>query len=272
MSLRRLKHSTDWKKFDTCEGTSDTENAENVWSDKEIENWSDWKIIVSCKKEDDSSSDPITYYVHKGQLAHGKYHSEYFRRLFNQENTKGDTESYSTLESANATSNIVFENPSSVEAFPVFLNFLYSDNKKKYFTSKNVIALRYLSNYFVVEQLYHDVNEFIHADVTTNNSMLYFLEAFKYQDDKLLGVVSKHVAYYLGKEIDINEVLDLPTEFLMSDAATDMIVKLAENFSKVEKARIVSMPAELLKKVICCKDFNRIEIVFYPSWNRLDSH
>jgi len=48
MSLRRLKHSTDRKKFDTFEGTSDTENAENVWSDKEIENWSDWKIIVSC--------------------------------------------------------------------------------------------------------------------------------------------------------------------------------------------------------------------------------
>jgi len=97
--------------------------------------------------------------------------------------------------------------------------------------------------------------------------MLYFSEAFKYQNDKLLGVVSKYVAYYLGKEIDINEVLDLPTEFLMSDAATDMIAKLVENFCKVEKAKIVSMPAELLKKVICCKDFNRIEIVFYPSWN-----
>lgn len=258
MSLRRLKHCIDWKKFDSIEGAGNrSETSETVWSDKEIENWSDWKIAVSYKKEDESSSDPVTYYVHRGQLAHGKYQSEYFKRLFNQENATGDgdTESYTTQESVNATSVIEFENASSAEAFPIFLNFIYSDNNKKYFSSKNAIALRYLSNYFIVEQLFHDANEFIQGDVNTNNAIFYFSEAFMYQDDKMLEVVSKCVAYYLGKEIDINEVLDLPSEFLMSDAATATIVKLAENFSKVEKARIVSMPAELLK------------IVFYPSWN-----
>ena len=298
---------------------------DRIWSDKEKANWSDWTIIISWSKkrkslqdvvkeekscfssnneekkidniispynnnndedEDDDNNKKITYHVHRSQLASGRRKSEYFKTLFEQQgNGNNNSRAIKTIECIDCTSIIEFENESSLLAFPIMLDYLYSSSSStsssssssnkdcmmlssSSFTTETATALRYLSNYFIIQDLFNDVNMFIQDDMKDNNNVeTYLSESYEYKDEKLLEAASKFINEKFDIVNDVERILSLPTVVLMSGHVSNMVVKLAENFELVEIDQVLTIPLDLLKMIISCSSFaydsNRLSVTMY---------
>ena len=184
----------DWKAFDKTQEEVEKDIPSKLWSIEKNDNGSDWKIIVSLR---DDSSPAVTYYVHKLLLGYGPCRSLYFRRLF--DNLSNDV-GLLTQESNSSTTVLEFENKSSIEAFPYFIDFIYYLKNSTYATYP--VVMRYFSNYFVNEALFHDTNKCIEENVKKNGNAIQLMdEAFQYRDEKLVQILSKWSASYIKHDV-----------------------------------------------------------------------
>jgi len=90
-------------------------------------------------------------------------------------------------ESSECKSRITLEK-SAAAAFPLFLDFIYSNVSDDIpATSENAVALRFLSQYFGVRELFENINKLIRSDLTFSNAHLYLCEGYIYHDEKIVS-------------------------------------------------------------------------------------
>ena len=149
------------------------------WRMDAAESLSDWTIEIN-------GSD--VYHVHKSFLAAGKRSSLYFERLF-QSNMS---------ENSNSLSKIDLES-SAAHAVPAMLDFMYYHNSDIKATTYTAVALRYLANYFEIEELFESVNRFVQQDFNSSTAITYLVEASLYNDSKILDAAGVLCGEHFGE-------------------------------------------------------------------------
>eukprot|EP00586_Coscinodiscus_wailesii_P021376 CAMPEP_0172506032 /NCGR_PEP_ID=MMETSP1066-20121228/191362_1 /TAXON_ID=671091 /ORGANISM="Coscinodiscus wailesii, Strain CCMP2513" /LENGTH=192 /DNA_ID=CAMNT_0013282879 /DNA_START=74 /DNA_END=649 /DNA_ORIENTATION=+ len=148
------------------------------WRQDKDESFSDWTIIV--KTEDGAETE---YSVHKVVLGTGLKQSEYFAKMFRTPHIK---------EATTRTSVITLDD-AAAKAFPIMLDYIYSDRDALEASSEIATALRYLSNYFGVRALFERVNNFIRDDLIIDNLPVYVEAATLYNDDAMISTLIDYI-------------------------------------------------------------------------------
>jgi len=212
--------SFDLGEYDYQEKDENVEERPLLWRLDSQESWSDWTIVISTKptcasmtgSSGRSDDKKISFHVHKVHLSVGQRKSEYFARLFqNSEVTEAEI----------CTSSIDLET-SAADAFPAFLDFIYSHpGTNVEATTTNAVALRYLSQYFGVRELFNNINSFIQRDLDADTAHIYLSESSIYHDEKILSHATKICA---------------------------------ENFQAIGGKLASLLPAKLFRDVVCAPD------------------
>mmetsp|Transcript_21677 Transcript_21677/g.31058 ORF Transcript_21677/g.31058 Transcript_21677/m.31058 type:complete len:574 (-) Transcript_21677:133-1854(-) len=159
-----------------------------LWRQEKNLSYSDWTLILVAKDEDsvESVSDGnangktdkqgTMFHVHRGILTGW---SMYFRSLFG--NILHAKLGFCTIEL----------HPNSIQAFPVFLDFLYNPKLgRSAFSRENIVSLRHLAMFFGVDMLLKDTADLIVADIKRNDSReIYQEDASSFHDEKLLEAI-----------------------------------------------------------------------------------
>lgn len=149
------------------------------WRMDAEESLSDWTIEVN-------GSD--VYHVHRSFLAAGKRSSLYFERLFQSRMS----------ETSNSLSRIDLES-SAAHAVPAMLDFMYYHQAEIKATTYTAVALRYLANYFEIEELFESVNRFVQSDFNSSTAVTYLVEASLYNDSKILDAAGVLCGEHFGE-------------------------------------------------------------------------
>ena len=131
---------------------------------------SDWKIVVQDTTAERAAT---TYHVHRAILGVAPRRSDYFAKAFLASGFAEGTTHSTELELE----------PSACDAFPIFLDFMYSGELEA--TTTLATALRHCAKYFVVSELYESINAFIQGDLNVTTAPTYFDEGETYADEKL---------------------------------------------------------------------------------------
>jgi hypothetical protein len=92
------------------------------------------------------------------------------------------------LEESKTSSSHVELEASASAAFPMMLDFMYSQHSIDVKASADTAtALRHLANYFGVPTLFEAVNQFIQKDMCKKNIHFYLEQATLYQDEKVIS-------------------------------------------------------------------------------------
>jgi hypothetical protein len=152
------------------------------------ESLSDWTIEINGRD---------VYHVHKSFLAAGKRSSVYFERLFQS----------SMAETSRSASKIDLES-SAAHAVPAMLDFMYYQTEEVKTTTFTAVALRYLANYFEIEELFDSVNRYIQSDLKPSTALTYLVEATAYNDCKVSEAAGRLCAECFA-ELQEEELLQL---------------------------------------------------------------
>ena len=213
-----------------------------LWRLPSEESYSDWKIEIhsipsSCEDvttEDegriqrDEACSPTIYYVHRGILAGGPRHSQYFKQLFLS----------NTLETTNQISVIELEQ-TAADVFPAMLDFMYESSKDVVVENPiEATALRHLANYFGIRELFENVNTmFIKSNLSSETAFVYMEEATKYHEIALRNAAIDYVAERVLR-IDHTKLYRMPVEWfsrLMANVAVnDRNIALIVGYAKQE--------------------------------------
>jgi hypothetical protein len=174
--------------------------------------FSDWKIRIkiqnnrSKKEGDEYSPDDSfvdrTYNVHRNILAIGERRSGYFANLLHYGIDDGNSSSDIELSSRAAT------------YFPDLLDFMYS-SKAFDITTRNAIALLFLSQAFQVVSLETKVDKFIHEDIKLYNFGYYMSDALYFSDEtialKVIDTCEKEaMLLFNSPNIHLSSILNVP--------------------------------------------------------------
>jgi hypothetical protein len=167
-------------------------NQKLTWRMDPNESLSDWTLCIQTHDHEET-----IYHVHKAVLGADARSSKYFRRLFLSQ----------MLESSTQRSEIFLEG-SANKAIPIMLDFMYFIVQEVAATTETAVALRYLANYFEIENLFVSTNHFIQSDLTSSTAPLYLHEAGMYQDEKILDAASGLCAKFFEvlEEIKLNDL------------------------------------------------------------------
>ena len=175
--------------------------------------FSDWKIRIKIqnnksKKEEgdeyspDNSCVDRTYNVHRNILAIGERRSGYFANLLHYGIDDGNSCSDIELSSRAAT------------YFPDLLDFLYSSTAFD-ITTRNAVALLFLSQAFQVVSLETKVEKFLQEDIKLSNFGYYMSDALYFSDEtiafKVLDTCEKEALLLLNSpNIPLSSMLNVP--------------------------------------------------------------
>jgi len=148
------------------------------WRMDGTESLSDWTIEINGTD---------VYHVHKSFLAAGKRSSLYFERLFQSQ----------MAETSQSRSRIDLES-SAAHAVPAMLDFMYYHNAEIKATTYTAVALRFLANYFEMEELFESVNRFIQQDFSPSTALSYLVEASLYNDAKIFDAAGILCGQHFG--------------------------------------------------------------------------
>lgn len=126
------------------------------------------------------------YFVHRTVLAVGQRRSEYFGKLFLDQQRK----LASGKKSSRSTNGTRIElRPAAANAFPLMLDYIYSDNNTPLqgVCSETAVALRHLATCFGIRPLFDDVTLFIQDDLCPETSPTYLWESHQFQHEKLFS-------------------------------------------------------------------------------------
>lgn len=185
-------------------------------------NFSDWKINVVATKNDagdGGESTTTTYYVHKVKIARGPNRSEYFATLL-------DSDAF--CENSDSTSTVMI--PEEVAAyFPDFLDYIYASFEwtgKVLIKFQNWKSMKWLADYFQVQQLQKDVCDFIGSDMYNFHHMEDYLAEFKDADEH-----DKVAKYFLPKAVPACAIMIMsiePTSSLLKSIPPRMFLTLID--------------------------------------------
>lgn len=206
------------------------------WRLPQEESFSDWTIEIEATENEGGQTNPVsvvtppsskktrsskrrkvasgssvdksfltTYHVHKAILGVGARCSDYFVNLFLTNSME---------ESVNQKSHIALDKVAA-KSMPVMLDFMYG---KAIVVSDPVeaVALRHLSTYFAIGELFETVNEtFIQKNLSIETAFIYMQEASKYQDDALLDAAITCVAENIDESCEVvkPEILRMPVDW-----------------------------------------------------------
>lgn len=149
------------------------------WKLDPEESFSDWEIEVIptvANTNDGSSLSTKSYHVHTYCLGVGPRKSLYFHRQFK----------LNTRESTQRKTSLKLE-PSAAQAFPVFLDYMYTGQFD--ITAESAVALAYLGDYFQLQSILPLVDRFITKDISDEGAKhihLYCREAIRYKNTNLV--------------------------------------------------------------------------------------
>jgi len=132
--MRGTKRRRDLGEFDEG-GTGDAEEEAPLWRQDPAESFSDWEIVISC-----NGGKLKTFHVHKTSLAKGPRQSQYFAAQF-RACTRENNDNTSRIDLASSAFN----------AFPIFLDYMYTGSFMGGVNRDNAVALRHLATYFRVK-------------------------------------------------------------------------------------------------------------------------
>jgi len=159
------------------------------------------------------------YRVHRAKLVAGNKGCDYFVTLFRNE----------CFEEAKTNTSRIELQPLAADAFPVFLDYLYSeDDELISCTPENAVALRHLGEYFDMESLSSNALRFCATDMknTSDNFGMYYEHAKIFNDEYILKTLVKRCCSVDLPIIAINSGL-----VLVSDAQF-WLATLKENDGK----------------------------------------
>lgn len=189
------------------------------WRLDPVESLSDWSIKV---RDRDSKNIEI-YHVHKSTLAVGPRKSEYFVNIFGHKNPR----------SSQRTVTDVILPATAAKTMPELLDFIYSVRPAK-IKSDTAIGMRFLSQFFGVKPLFKHVMNFIQKDLSLATLEFYIRDSTSLQDEKMLGISSRHVARNIAK-IDVRHriagVMDFGFLERVLQASVSLSVERRRHFS-----------------------------------------
>lgn len=154
------------------------------------------------RNENTSHQVTTNYHVHKHMLGAGQRSSLYFARMFKS----------TMAETCTSTSRIELDD-AAADAFPIMLDFMYSQQALDA-TTDSAVALRYLANYFGIESLFHEVNNFIEQDLGPTTLARYVEGATLYQDEKMLDAVEEHILECWDSALG-EKLMELPPPYFL---------------------------------------------------------
>lgn len=169
------------------------------WQMDPDESLSDWtiEILVAGKVHG-------CYHIHKAMVAVGTKKSNYFARLFRNENFQ---------ESKTSTSCIELE-PLAAEAFPVLLDYQYSWSDELRITDENAAALKNLAEYFEIHRLRDQAAQFQIDNIDLTNCVMYYKHGKLFHDESIIHIIGKFCSSMLDAiELD-SPLLEIPDEKL----------------------------------------------------------
>ena len=198
-----------------------------LWRQGKEESFSDWTIVLREKNHELMSDDmQLTdvgasatsncqniFYVHRNILSSV---SVYFKSQFRSQ--------VETAEGRNFTS-IVHLHQNAIDAFPVFLDYLYSPEQgKMMFQRENAVALRHLAIYFGVDVLLEEITHIILEDMKIKSSReIYHNSACLFLDDVLLESLklmdTRQEAFMVLAEAIHTTLIEDPEIYLSNDNA-----------------------------------------------------
>ena len=190
-----------------------------TWRLGKDESYSDWTIEVITSSDDEDAGDGTTscfYHVHKNTLATGRRKSEYFDGIFGSGAGRFQ-------ESESSTSRINLP-PDMAAVFPDFLDYLYAPFSEAscILNTDNVLQLRLLASYFIVQSLTDATRDFIVDDMKRLDRMeTYLREVLEHKEEELIGHAVQICAGSIGGiETDSSLLLAMPPAFFLAVAAS----------------------------------------------------
>ena len=190
-----------------------------TWRLGKDESYSDWTIEVITSSDNEDADDGTTscfYHVHKNTLATGSRKSEYFDGIFSSGVGRFQ-------ESASSTSTINLP-PDMAANFPDFLDYMYAPFSEASCTlnSDNVLQLRSLASYFIVQALTDATRDFIIDDMKCLDRMEKYLKAaLERKEEELIGHAVQICAGCIGSvETDSSLLLAMPPAFFLAVAGS----------------------------------------------------
>lgn len=181
------------------DGTEDGSGEALSWRQDPSASFSDWTVHVKGKS---SEAVGTAYHVHRTMLAIGPRRSQYFVRL-----TQGGA---SAMGDGIARASTLELEPSSIEAFPVYLDFVYTGALNA--TTATATALLYLADYLGCRALHDATVAFMQTDLRWEVAIQYLVEAELYSLEKVSAAALKLCAQHFG-EFDQNLYTLRPTLF-----------------------------------------------------------
>jgi hypothetical protein len=265
------------------------------------ESLSDWKIqirtmlappVANGDAAPSNNFVPLeaVYHVHSYVLGVGSRRSDYFVHLFEVKNMIEHDIKTSTIELDEA----------AADAFPAMLDFMYDPSKDaKIKTPTQAAALRHLSSYFGIQELFDNVNDtFIQNGLDMSTVFEYMEAANVYQDEDLVHAAIDALAARCPRSFDSlisKKILALPLEWfsrLAFNAATFHSVAIllatyiesrpegltakhvAKLMRRVKNTKIPSSQAPRLYQIAAEYNLddtlkNRLAIAYVPHWAAL---
>jgi BTB/POZ domain len=190
-----------------------------TWRLAPTESFSDWTIEIRLEEAADSGTPPkdnipgqddqsetfATYHVHKERLGTGPRSSLYFAKVFR-----------SQFSETSAHKSIITLPKTVAESFPIMLDFVYNVSPNVIVDSPAAaVAIRYLANYFGMEELFSNVNAtFISTNITFDTVFEYIHESIRYNDNSLRKVATSYVSRAISSTSQLRhwkkKLADLP--------------------------------------------------------------
>jgi len=225
-SGRKRKEASSDEELETLE--EGQESACLSWRSDPNATYSDWTIEIHGKAQASDNSSTKIYHVHRNILSCGPNRSEYFERVFQNENL---------AEWKTKTSRIELDKIAA-DAFPVFLDYLYvlsSDDFSLAMTNRNATALHHLAKYFGVARLRKRVLQFCRNNLEHTNWHVYYEHSKIFHDDEIRHLVLKNCSREL-QDISPNGSLMKVSD---SNLWIDVLQLLKEQKSTTEHVAIL---------------------------------
>lgn len=170
------------------------------WRGNPEDTYSDWKIELISHQEEEGTKPVVvgTYHVHKFILACGSRKSEYFASLFQ------NVHRYSEF---NTNTSRIELSERAAKAFPSFLDYIYQTGGLRAITSKTVIALYYLGQYFSVKRLCWQAKMYLNDNI--GDAGAYYEQAKYFQDEKIVDLVTNAFASNIQSVDTTSRIVEL---------------------------------------------------------------
>lgn len=171
-----------------------------AWRLDPEESFSDWRIEITRKK----TKQVDVYHVHRTHLAWGPQHSSYFKALFR------NGEKLAEKDGSVSRINLLDE---AAEAFPVFLDFLYTGELS---CDDNVmmVSLYHLARYFGNSSLESIALTVFMEKFTTSNLQQCLPQVLQYRNEMLVAMTRfRLLQMYMNEGVTNDMFLSLDVEF-----------------------------------------------------------